>query len=111
MTRAQTQTDCGIWPEGDLTHGFWVQIMMIQATALNVQPDFLRLLLVRCLVDILGAGMWPPCAPVSLGLRKLLPSSKIHPFVDPETYLGNGLTTCLKQVMSRREVLSARIGE
>lgn len=35
VTRPQTHTGCGIWPEGDLTHGFWVQIMKIQATALN----------------------------------------------------------------------------
>lgn len=30
----------------DLTHGFWVQIIKIQAIALNWLPDFLRLRLI-----------------------------------------------------------------
>lgn len=106
----QTRAGCGIQPERDLTHGFWVEIMKIQAIVLNWQPDFLRLPLVKCLVDILEHRMGLLCTQMSLALEKFLLSSTIFPFW-AATYFWSGLITCLEQVMNRSEILITRIME
>lgn len=85
--------------------------MKIQAIALQRQPDFLRLLLVKMLSCYPGGQDGAALYPVSLALRKLLLSSRIHPVSDLKLIFEVAFLKCLEEVINRSGALITRVME